>query len=211
MVDYARAFKRPFEDIKTLVIGMIVAILPVVNFAAIGYVLECMRTAKKRDFRLPEFKEWGNLLSRGFLFALMMVVYYLAPGTILLAILMIFGFGAAEFGDMALEDISAIGPGILGIVWLLVSLVILYILPSVMNNYTKNYRFGDGFRLREIFGNAMNKDYFITWLVFIVATAIVLAIFSVIFFLVMPAGWVLALFVMGIPIYTAFGEHFSKM
>jgi len=40
MVDYGGAFKKPFQDITKLVIGIVLMIIPIVNFLAMGYFIE---------------------------------------------------------------------------------------------------------------------------------------------------------------------------
>ncbi|HLC36661.1 MAG TPA: hypothetical protein VJK05_03590 [archaeon] len=43
MAEYVEAIKKPFGDIKTLVIGTVIGIIPIVNFLLFGYGLMTMK------------------------------------------------------------------------------------------------------------------------------------------------------------------------
>jgi len=47
MVDYGEAIKRPFSDVKKLLIGIVIQLIPIVNFMAIGYQLKCANAMEK--------------------------------------------------------------------------------------------------------------------------------------------------------------------
>ena len=77
MVNYNIAFKRHFTDIKKLIIGLIIGIIPIVNFIATGYHLECAKTAMNKKFKLPDWKNFGKLFVNGFLASVITFIYLL--------------------------------------------------------------------------------------------------------------------------------------
>jgi hypothetical protein len=54
MVDYTVSIKRPFSDFKKLLIGIVLSIIPIVNFIALGYQLNCAKTAMKKKYEHPD-------------------------------------------------------------------------------------------------------------------------------------------------------------
>ena len=62
---------RPFTDFKKLLIGILLNIIPVINFFALGYLLECGRTPKKD---LPEWKNFGDFFVEGFFAAVIALI-----------------------------------------------------------------------------------------------------------------------------------------
>lgn len=66
MVDFVKALKRPFSDINKFFIGIILGVIPLVNFTVTGYTLVCTGFTKEkvgRD-RLPEWKNYSDLFMK---------------------------------------------------------------------------------------------------------------------------------------------------
>lgn len=55
MVDYIENIKKPFSDVKTLIIGIILSIIPIVNLLVSGYVLKVAEDSIKGKKGLREF------------------------------------------------------------------------------------------------------------------------------------------------------------
>ena len=83
MVNYGQALKRPFTNIGRLVILFILYLIPIVNFIAFGYFLECAKIAKEK--KLPELKNYGSLFVRGLLSLIIGLIYFL-PALIIMVI-----------------------------------------------------------------------------------------------------------------------------
>jgi len=67
MVDIVKALKRPFSDTKKFLIGILLGIIPFVNFTVMGYALVSSGFTKelvKKD-KLPEWKNYGDLFMKG--------------------------------------------------------------------------------------------------------------------------------------------------
>ncbi|MFH1455365.1 MAG: DUF4013 domain-containing protein [archaeon] len=164
MVNYNEAFKRPFTDIKSLIIGCLLNILPIINFFAIGYILKSTDTlfSKRKNFAMPVWTDWGNLFVKG-LVAFVIAIIYMIPALIL------FAFAAASTGFAAITatDLSTMGLasfGILGIIGMIVSLAMAYIIPSAVLSYQMGGAFGAAFTV-NVFKKAFNGAYAIPWIV----------------------------------------------
>ena len=48
VANFGEAIKRPFTDLKILLIGIVLSIIPIVNWFTFGYFLECARTTGKK-------------------------------------------------------------------------------------------------------------------------------------------------------------------
>jgi len=178
-MDFANAFKRPFSDIKKLVIGVLLNILPIVNFLAMGYVLKSAeRTLKKtKDFSLPEWNDWGDLFIKGLMSVLIALVYavpLLILGLILfpsLGLSFLSGFVSTSGFDVGnmLTGLATIAP--LLIIFMLLAILTSYIVPSALISYIKgNYKFGEAFKFGTVFKNAFKGQYFLAWIVYILVS-----------------------------------------
>ena len=76
MVDYQSAFEKPFTDIKKLLIGILFSIVPIINFFARGFILECSGLGKtKPSKKMPEWKDFGSLFVKGLLYFIITIIY----------------------------------------------------------------------------------------------------------------------------------------
>ena len=63
------AMRRPFTDFNKLLIGIIISIIPIVNFISIGYQFRCAKTAMTGKFAMPKWKILVTYLLREYLVA----------------------------------------------------------------------------------------------------------------------------------------------
>lgn len=101
-MDFSKAFSYISEDetwSKKLGIGAIVFLVPILNFAAIGYLFELIENVKQNRKRpLPEWDNFGNKLVDGLRFFAVMLLYSLP-------IFILFGIFVAVFmGQLANYD-----------------------------------------------------------------------------------------------------------
>jgi hypothetical protein len=69
MMNIETAFKKPFSDIKKLIMGILLSIVPIVSFFASGYILECSGIGKKKSSnKMPEWKNFEYYFVKGFFF-----------------------------------------------------------------------------------------------------------------------------------------------
>lgn len=206
MVNYGEAFKRPFQDIKKLLIGIVLYIIPIVNFLAVGYQLFCAKSAMKKDYKLPEWQNWGDLFVKGILSLIIGLIY-----AIPLIIIAMFVVGTAIFTyfDQGMESImtlvATLGIGI--IIFLIIALLTFYITPMAIVSYVTNFNFGDAFKFNLVFKKAFTGNYFVVWILMAVYGIIATTILSLIPFV----GGAIAGFIVGVTAYTAFGEVYSEI
>src|SRR3989338_4257009 len=114
MADFSTAFKKPFGDIKKLLIGCLLNLIPIVNLFATGYFFQVAKNtmAKKKD--LPEWKDWKDLFVNGCLVALATVLYAI-PAIIVGLVVM----GSALFNLLMGVQMESISGGILLVMALL--------------------------------------------------------------------------------------------
>ena len=57
MVDYMAAIKRPFQDLTTLVIGIIIGLIPIVQLLVTGFGLKCAQASLNNNPALPKWQD----------------------------------------------------------------------------------------------------------------------------------------------------------
>jgi len=153
MVEWKNAVFRVFSGWKTVLLGIIISIVPVLNFATYGFGLNCAR--KPYDKRAPAWSRFGSLWVEGLL-AIIIILLYLLPAIILL----LWGLLAEEF---ALWQMISIG--ILGV-------IAYYFLPMAWLEFANN-GFGAAFKFSKIVKLCFHGKYFGAWLLlFILVTCI---------------------------------------
>jgi uncharacterized protein involved in cysteine biosynthesis len=97
MVNYDEAIRKPFTDLKNLVIGIVLSLIPIVNFTVVtGFAIESSGLGKtKPSKKMPEWRDWGNLFIKG-LTALVIKIIYMIPAVLVIAL----GVGVA-LSDLA--------------------------------------------------------------------------------------------------------------
>jgi len=209
MIDYMEAIRRPFSDFKKLLLGWIISLIPIVNFIAFGYQLECGRSANKGKLKLPEWKGYGELFIHGFLSIIIWLIYSIP-------VIIVFGIivGAGLFTMSSLTEFSPekllsdlfvqVGAGL--IIIILVGFVVTYVGYYAIMSYAMNYRFKDGFDFRKIFSGSFTKEYFFGWLVAIIYSMILGFVGTLIPFV----GSAITGFVSGVTFLTIIGSVYKK-
>src|SRR3989344_5117687 len=203
--NFLMAVKRPLMDFNKLSIGVILILLPTLLFAIMpsltalaiiisvisivlgflvrGYKFESARTVLKKDFKMPEWKNWNNLFIKGFLGWLIGVIYMI-PAIILILISvgkMIYNL-IAQYGlSQGLNIESAISNQLIQngllqntlmlpvfIIGILTALLAAYLMPIAILRYLEKNKFKEAFELKLIFKKGFTGPYFIALLVSIV-------------------------------------------
>jgi hypothetical protein len=116
-MDIGKAFSFVFEDerwVSKVLIGGLVALIPIVNFALLGYMLKVAQNVAQGSPRpLPEWSEFGDHFMRG-LYGIAIGIVYQLP-TIILYVLFFCVLAAA--GGAASND-RGDGAGAIGVVGL---------------------------------------------------------------------------------------------
>lgn len=181
MVNFGEAIKRPFQDFKKLGIGALMYMIPflsiVTQFFSSGYSLECAKTAMKKDYKLPEWADWGNLWVKGFLYFLIGVIY-----SIPLVIILMITVGTALFASFLtafsgsspqalVSSFGAVGSTL--ILLFLVGLLTIYITPMAIMLFVDKGRFSEAFKLGIVFKKAFTSKYFVAWIILIIYSLII--------------------------------------
>ncbi len=207
---FGDAIRRPFQDLKTLIIGIIVMIIPIVNFIGVGYFLECARTGMKKNKKLPEWKDWINLFIKGIGVFVISLIYAI-PALIVLALtagatILTGGFSALMAGDiLALVNmVASLGIGL--IITVIVGLVMSIITYAAVMRYAEKGSFSSAFELSAISKKAFTGTFFVAWLISIVYALIVMGILS----LIPVIGSMIGTFIVGVTVYTYLAEAYKR-
>ncbi len=207
MTDYETAFKKPFSDVKKLLIAMVLNIIPIVNFFVYGYFIEVAKSSanKKTIGILPEWKNWGSLFVNALL-ALVISLAYALP-----LILMAFIVGFKVFLGMFTGDIVNLaalsGMGAWLVLVLLYGFFFIYVLPSAILSFAFSGKFASAFEFGNVLRKAFNAEYFVAWLVSIVYSAIA----SVVLGFIPYVGRAIGGAITGITMFTLLGEAYSSL
>jgi hypothetical protein len=104
MVNYEEAVTKPFTDIRNLIIGLVLSLIPIVNFTVVtGYLLECSGLGKnKPSKKMPKWDDWTELFVKG-LKALAIGMAYMLPAVLVVSL----GIGLA-FAEVASTLIGSV-------------------------------------------------------------------------------------------------------
>lgn len=152
-MDIGRAFNYPRNDpgwITKLLIFGVVSMVPIVNLAGVGYMMEAIRRVTRgEDSTLPEWDNFGGYFMDGLRFAVTVFVY-------MLPVLLIVGVAIGMAAASGRED-----GGAAGIVMLLANLFQLFyqfifwvIWPALIINLAFNPGFGAGFQFGKMMATA---------------------------------------------------------
>lgn len=80
-MDIGTAFTYMFQDrdwLKKILIGGVISFIPIVNFAAIGYMIQVVRNVRDgQDLPLPEWDQFGEYFVSGLYLFLVFLIYAL--------------------------------------------------------------------------------------------------------------------------------------
>ncbi len=191
-MEFVRAVKRPFLDIKKLVIGILLSLVPIVDFIALGYELRSAKSivAKKPKYDLPEWNDWGDLFVKGVLAIVIGMLYLLLPMIVLVALL-----GSSISDVESMSSLSGMA---------VVSVLVSYFMFGAVINFVIKDKFRAAFEFKEIWKRVTTGKYFLAWLV---AVVYVIAVSSLLSF-VPYVGVAVASFITGITAITLVAEAF---
>ncbi|GAB4246243.1 MAG: hypothetical protein Kow00129_06510 [Thermoleophilia bacterium] len=159
-MEYGRAVKFPLKSegwVSKVLIGVVVSLVPILNWAVYGYGIEVMRrVALGEGDELPRWDRLGRYLARGV--ALTVAGFlYLLPGLLLFALLALAG------GDQSLLPVGLA-------VYVLYSLVLVFVLPMASVRYAITDRwftmFDFGWVLSEAGRNLLTLvAVFVIWMI----------------------------------------------
>ncbi len=143
-MDIGKSFTYVFEDpnwITKLVIGGLVSLVPIVNFAALGYMVTTLKNvADGQPQPLPEWSNFGDYFMKG-LYVFVGALVYAAPIILIYCCMFVLSM-AAGLGASGNNDAGGALAGLVGIVtmclWCLMALFILVVavmFPAALTRY----------------------------------------------------------------------------
>jgi hypothetical protein len=202
-MDIMKSLTYMFEDrrwISKLLLGYLVSLVPILNFALTGYVTQTIQNVeRKRPELLPEWDEFGKFFKNGFFMTVAGFVYSLP--LIVISGLSVFPAYISENGWDSGQAVLA-GAGILvGCLALLYALALSLILPAANINLARKETFESVFEIREFFRiiRENSSNYLTAWvmtLVWAIVVGILVSVLYVILVFVICVGW-LAMFFVG--------------
>ncbi len=215
-ISFIDAVKLPFQDIKKLLIGMLLLFIPIVSFIVRGYFLKCAKKAMNYKFKLPEWEGWWDLFVKGFLARVIAFIYFL-PAVIVF--FYVFGTSMIELvirladtelvTDVAANQIlTTLFSNIGGLVFACVLCTLAwYLAPMAILNFVKKNKFLSAFSLAAVFNKAFSMKYFNAWVLVVVYSLAVIIVFS----MIPIVGGVFGTFIAGVTFYTLLGNVYSKI
>lgn len=236
MVNYEIAVKKPFTDIGKLIIGIIISFIPIVNWIAKGFIIECSGFGKtKKSDKMPKWDNWVDLFIKGFASFAITLIYAIPAILVLLSVAGLAAFSLANtfvgtgisnelmsmatsgasqeaIGNLISENLYLALPTILAlapmiILGLLLLLVAVYLAPVAIVNYLKNKKFGKAFDFGYVFKMAFTSKYFVAWIV----SALITFVATVLLSLIPLVGSQIAMFVSGVISFTIYGDALREI
>jgi hypothetical protein len=224
-MDVGKSIGYVFEDKKwtnKLLIGMLVSIVPIVNFALFGWIIDIMKNVSQRQAEpLPDWDNFGDKFVKGAILFVASLIYSL-PMLLLTCPVLFIPFTRGDFsreGQQALAAMIA-GTGLLLVCAISVyALLLSFLMPAIFLNFARKGTFAACFEFGEIW-RIMSKnlgDYIVAWLIIIVVgigVSFVIGIVGAVLAIIPCCGWILAWIltgVTGVYIAAVFGHLFGQI
>jgi len=178
MIDIGRALQHPFQDqnwLSKLGIGALVNIVPILNFAGTGYIIEHENNVKKGpDVPMPTWDKLGDLFMQGLKLIVVFFIYSL-PIIALSCVLGFAGAGIATIASASENPDQTAGAGItilslaLSCVAIIYAIFLVYLYPAIIIQFARTKDVAACLRFSEIFAIARKNsaDYIMIFLVLI--------------------------------------------
>lgn len=193
------------EDwLSKLILGAIVANVPILNLAWLGYLTDIMRNVSDDIARpLPDWSDFGDKFLKGLKLVGAAIIYTL-PGLLLLGIPLVAVIIAGIPADADLQEAIAAtfaGVGIvLGCCIAIYFLVFAFLFPAINLHFARRNTFGSCFQIKDIMQLVFNNfgEYLVALLVswgvmFIVSLAV--SILGIMLVLIPCIGWILMILI----------------
>jgi len=230
MVNYSNALKKPFLNIKNLVIG----ILPIVRWFAKGYILENSGLSKNRVpiNKSPKWQDWSDLFVKGLLSSVIAVVYFIPAvlvlllGTIAIFTSLVVNFISTNTFDsiirgetspnliqqMIQQNWVTILPSLIAILPILLLSILLgilafYLIPVATLSYISTNDFGQSFNLSRVFKKAFRSKYFVAWLI----SLVIILVLGIALHFIPIIGNATSYFIAGIISYSIYGQIYKEI
>jgi len=215
-MNIGKSFSFSFEDkewITKLGLGAVITLVPILNFAWAGYIVQLTRNVMNNQTEpLPTWDDFSKKFTEGLILALAGLVYAL-PMLIVLCLplsIMVIPAILPSNGDMQdiANAIAGVGSALflcLLCVFFIYALVLSAIYPAILIVYSREGTFASCFKFREVFDliGKNTSTFFTAWIISIVGGFVIGLVVGVIS--AIPCiGWVASLIFMFVtPVYTS--------
>jgi len=224
-MDVGKSVGYVFEDQKwtnKLLIGRLVSIVPIVNFALLGWVVDIMRNVSQRQpTPLPEWSDFGDKFVKGAILFVVSLIYSL-PALLIACPAVFLPFTSGDLGSDGQQVLTSMFVGTTLLLTCAISvyaLLISFLMPAICLNFARKGTFAACFEFGEIW-RIMSKnlgDYIVAWLIIIVvgiAASFVIGIVGSVLAFIPCCGWILAWILFGVTtvwILAVFGHLFGQI
>lgn len=238
MVNYEEALKKPFSDIGKLVLGIILSVVPIVNWIAQGYVIENSGLGKnKPSKKMPEWNNLGDYFIKGLLSYIVIFIYAL-PAIIIFSAAI--GYAAASLtttymgvvpegfmsemmvGSLTREDVSQLAQ-LISQKWMLAMPALITIAPVVILGLillafavylspvaVLNYLKNKKFGKAFDFNFVVSKAFTPSYFIVWIIGGVVALVLKTILSFIPLVGSAAAFFVSGLIVYNLYGQVFRE-
>ncbi len=224
-MDAGKSIGYVFEDQKwtnKLLIGMLVSIVPIVNFALLGWVSDIMRNVSRRQpSPLPDWDNFSDKFIKGTILFVAGLIYALPALAIFFPVMFLpithgdFGYAGQQAFVAMFVSTTLMFIGLIALYGLLLS----FLMPAIYLNFARKGTFAACFEFGEIW-RIMSRnlgDYMTAWLISIVVgigVSFVIGIAAGILAIIPCFGWILAPVLLGMSgVYTlaVFAHLFGQL
>jgi hypothetical protein len=174
----------------------------------------------KKDYKLPEWADWGNLWVKGFLCLLISIIYFI-PLAIIAAIMsgpILSDTLSALISSNPQALVSALGAaGSTLVIVALVGMLIIYIVPIAIMLFVDKGNFSDAFKFGMVFKKAFTSKYFVAWIIVMIYSWVIVMVAGLLS-AITTITVILPLIILGfmnmivlITSMTIFGEVYSEL
>ncbi|MBT4174420.1 DUF4013 domain-containing protein [archaeon] len=170
-----KVIRRPFLDVKNLVIGCVLNNFFIINFFASGYILKCVKLTLDGNYDLPEWDNWGDMFLGGF-FQFLIGLIWLIPALFFISIyiLMVVLAMLASGGNQ--PELFMGFTAVISLIGFVLLFLTLYILPAAIVRFVDKDNFGAAFEFIAIIKKSLTLKYFVAWILSCIIVLIVIII-----------------------------------
>jgi hypothetical protein len=228
-MNLGKALTYPFEDklwASKIGMGVLISIVPILNFAWLGYTIELMRRVIKGDpLPMPDWGDLGKKFMDGLLLFLASLVYALpvilligVPLTLMIVPAILAGSSSTQNIANAIATAGGMVAMCLTCVFILYGLALSVIFPAIYVEYAHKGTFASCFNFKDIFAQiGKNAGAFFTawgvYLVVMIAASLVAGIIGGLLGWIPCLGQLIALvvgFTAGIYVLLVFAHLFGQ-
>ncbi len=171
-MDIVEEIKFPSKDsewIPKVLIGGVIAIIPIVNLIASGYFLKVMKGSMDGKPGMPKWDDWGNLFMNGLMAAIIGLIYMIIP--ILILLVSAGNIIAAALSGNTEILLGALAGAIGGVlIALLLALIFGFLLPMALSMYVRENNFSAALKFNEVISRIKSVfgDYLTVFVIVIV-------------------------------------------